>query len=225
MQVKIILFIVGSGGNFLNRVLTLDPETVPLGGYNGTNYLSPEHRAHKYHYGKIIEVIGNQFNKINSGNLTNWVKIELEKLYFPLTIGIEKLTELNQIVVEMVHPHQWAGKKELFGVDDDLELFYLDIQDCEPWIASQRLHKVLENGYLDQVLEKVHQDQTQLFDVIKDLKIEPIYLKKILHSPDSFIQEYSRTCDLLKLNSYQDLALSIYQSWQLTWSNHKGEKL
>jgi len=225
MQVKIVFYIIGSGGNFLNRALTLDPKTVPLGGYDGTHYLSPEQRAHRYHYDRVIELIGNQFNKFNSRNVSNWVKIELEKIYFPLTLGIEKLIELDQIVVEMVHPHHWADKKELFGIDDDLELFYLDTKDCESWIASQRLHKVCKNGQLDRELGKVYQDQKHMLDLIENLKIKPIYLKKIIDSPESFMQEYSRICDLLKLNSYPDLALSIYQSWQLTWGNHKGEEL
>jgi hypothetical protein len=223
MQAKIVFFIAGSGGNFLNRVLTLDTRTVPLGGYDSIgNYLSVEQRAHRYHYDRIIEVIGNKFNKINSGNLTDWVKIELEKMYFPLTVGMEKLILLDQIVVEMIHPHHWHEKKELFGPDDDLELFYLDVKDCKPWVASQRLHKVLENGCLDTVLEKVHQDQAYMLDLIKDLKVKPVYLKNILDSTHSFMQEYARICDLLKLNCYPDLALSIYQSWQSTWSNHVG---
>jgi hypothetical protein len=224
MQAKIIFFIVGSGGNFLNRVLTLDPETVPLGGYDNSDYLSAEQRAHKYHYDRIIESIGSKFNSVESDALTNWVKIELEKMYFPLSMGIGKLIEANQIVVEMIHPHHWPEKKELFGIDDDLEFFYLDVKDCERWVASQSLHKVLQNGCFDQVLEKVYQDQEYMLDLIKDLEVKPIYLKNILDSEESFIEEYCRICSMLELDSYPDLAVSIFKSWQLTWSNHKGEK-
>jgi len=225
MKIKIIFFIVGSGGNFLNRVLTLDPKTVPLGGYcdDSNNYLSPQDRAYRYHYDRVTEIIGNKFNIIGTDNLTDWVKVELEKMYFPFTIGFEKLVELNQLVIEMVHPHQWQEKKELLGKDDEIELFYLDLKGCESWVASQRLHKVSTDGKWNKTLKQVYQDQENMLKLVNELNIQPFFLKEIISDTNSFMQECQRICTLFELKFYPDLALSIYESWKLTWGNYEGD--
>ena len=59
MNVKLIVFTRGSGGNFLARVLTLDESTAPMGGGMPTT----EERYNRYLYSNVDSKIKKSYNK------------------------------------------------------------------------------------------------------------------------------------------------------------------
>jgi len=208
MQVKIILFPRGAGGNFLARVLTLDPATVPLGSENCS---TSQQRCEQYCYTNI----DTPFNRRLSNGLSSWVDTELNHFYFPLTRGFEELISLDQIVVEPIHPDHYSQKINLFGESDEIELYYLDITGCKEWVHDQVTHKISDTA--DHTLEF---ELESLNTMIKDLSPTPISLLQILKSESTFGDEYIKLCNSMKLNSYPELALTIYRSWKNTWKHN-----
>jgi hypothetical protein len=206
MNVNIVLFNRGAGGNFLARVLTLDPKTVALGK---ENIDTAEQRCLKYCYNKITQPFNSPSHKGNG--LSVWVDTELNDFYFPLTRGVEKLITLNQIVVEPVHPDHYKEKIKLFGKDDQIKLYYIDITECENWVHDQAVHKILITP------ENQKNQTTILKSIVSGQLAHPISLKNIIESELTFCAEYVKICKLMNLISYPELALKIYKSWQKTW--------
>jgi hypothetical protein len=213
MKVNIILFISGSGGNFLARVFTLDPKTVPIGGIGD----DAESRFKRYHYSNIDKILKNSYNKFLENGLSEWVSIELEQMFFPLTMGVETLTQLNKTVIEPMHPNHFDTKSQFFGVDDEVILFYIDPTECEEWIVKQQIHKgackIIKN--FSDMLQTVTKDIE--FLNLKATNARPISLKKIISSKDTFLEEYKKICTVMNLKNYDYFALEIYDSWTKTW--------
>lgn len=208
MKVKIILFPRGAGGNFLARVLTLDPATVPLGS---ENYSTAYQRCQQYCYTNIAT----PFNQQLSNGLSSWVDTELNHFYFPLTRGFEELISLDQIIVEPIHPDHYAQKINLFGESDEIDLYYLDITGCKEWVQDQVAHKISNTA--DNTTET---ELESLNTIIQNLSPTSISLLQILKSESTFCDEYIKLCNAMKLNSYPELALTIYQSWKNTWKQN-----
>lgn len=202
MKVNIVLFDRGSGGNFLSRVLTLDPTTVPLGNLD---HCSPEQRCEYYCY----KTPTGPLNTALPSGLSTWVDTELNQFYFPFTRGMEQLTQLNQTVVEPMHPDHYSNKIQLLGPDDQVSVYYIDPTHCEDWIAAQVKHKIFSN--------RVHCIVPDLKTVINGLDAHPISLEQIIKSESTFVEEYVKICSSMNLISYTDLALRIYKTWRTTW--------
>ena len=219
MQANIILFVKGSAGNFLARVLSLDENTVPIGGVEPGQTVSVEQRAARYNYCHINRAIGGKFNKFGQAGLSNWVDIELNQMYFPLTLGVEQLSRLNLDIVEPVHPLDLESKLDCFSSTDVLKYTYVDITDCIDWVVDHKLHKgvytsdVTRSGVLSQTLFEC----TDLKIIHERCQAEPISLKKIINSADDFLSEYKRVCQYYSLTAYPTHVLNIYQSWKTTW--------
>lgn len=216
MKVKVILYSVGSGGNFLGRVLSLDDRTVPVGAVGP---LSTEQRYNKYCYNNIIEAIGGRFDQQQANGLSAWVNIELNDMYMPMTLGMEVLSKLNSIVVEPMHPRLYQDKIQYFGPDDQIELLYVDPTNCEDWIVDQRLHK---GACLGESREQILAETLQEIELLKQLagNAPAISLEKIIASDTDFLNEYNRVCGICNLDAHGTYALGIYQSWRQTWSQH-----
>jgi len=209
MNINAILFNRGAAGNFLARVLTLDPATVALGS---NEFESAAERCKHYCYPVTSEPPAAH----HSNGLSVWVNNELNNFYFPFTRGIEKLVELDKIVIEPIHPDHYYNKLSLLGDDDCVQLYYMDIDDCEDWVMQQVRHKILKTN--DQlIVEDQKQQNSALADILQQASAEPIFLKRILMSDESFLQEYLRISQLMGLNAYCEFASAIYQSWRCTW--------
>lgn len=204
MKVNIILFDRGSGGNFLARVLTLDPSTVALGNLNNS---SPEQRCDYYCY----KLPTGPLNTLLPNGLSTWVDAELNQFYFPFTRGIEQLLNLNQTVIEPMHPDHYANKLQLLGPDDQVNVYYIDPSNCEQWIAAQVRHKI------DARRVQPLPVQPGLAEVINRLDAHPISLEQMIKSELTFVDEYVKICNSMNLISYADLALRIYKTWRTTW--------
>jgi hypothetical protein len=202
MKINIVLFNRGSGGNFLARVLTLDPATVCLGK---NNIESAVDRCNYYCY----DAIAVPPNTPAGNGLSVWVDKELNQYYFPLTRGIEQLVQLNQLIIEPIHPDHYQTKLQLLGPDDHAKLYYIDPTGCENWVAAQVRHKIMAN-----IKQPLSED---LNSIIEKQPAEAISLQKIIESEQTFLSEYVRVCNIMQLKSYPDLALKIYKTWQQTW--------
>lgn len=210
MNVKIVLFQIGAGGNFLSRVATLDDNTVPLGGYTeDSNYLSTSERFLRYQYSNIPKDIIETFDELLPNGLTKWVDYELFTMFFPLTIGFEKLIKYNQTVVEFVHPEHYYEKLTFFGNDDCVETYWLDSSGCLDWVYRQgstkttvRSIKEVNDSYclMKQIAEKENASSFSLLNIL-----------------NSFETEYLEMCNKLNVKAHMPEALGIYHSWKKTW--------
>lgn len=202
MIVNLILFNRGCGGNFLARVLTLDPSTVCLGK---ENFNTPAERCEYYCYQDSAV----PFNTPAGNGLSVWVDKELNYFYFPFTRGFEELLQLNQTVIEPIHPDHYNNKLQLLGQDDSVFLYYIDPAGCDTWVLNQIKHKIS--------LSATQPKHNALSDILNSTAAQPISLNQILHSETTFVDEYIKICNNMKLNSYPDLALRIYRTWKKTW--------
>lgn len=216
MKVKIILFPRGGGGNFLGRIFTLDTTTVPLGALSIDTLNNVDARAKAYHYSSLVSQIKSPFNYPSKDGLSQWVDIELNTMYFPLTLGIETLVDLNRTVVEPIHEDHYETKKELFGSDDQLDLFYLDASGCEEWVLKQKQHKISTSATLELTTNEIN----NVNQLAEKYSAEPISLFNIISSDVSFLSEYCKISDLMGFKIYKTHALEIYKSWKQTWGGY-----
>jgi len=212
MNVTLILFCKGTGGNFFSRVLTLNEKTVPL----GRNNLTTEQRALTYNYKNIDNKIKGQYNEILNNGLSKWVDIELNEMFFPLTRGVENLVKLNLKVIGPIHPEHFEAKKNYFGVDDQINVVYIDPTDCENWIVAQMIHKGVIQKTPPIKFLKTHIDD--MFAIAKKINAVPVSLKNILESPEKFLIEYHIACGACDVTPYDFYAIEVYKSWKETWA-------
>ena len=224
MNANLIVFLRGSGGNFLSRILTLDPSTVPLGGVVGSSVLTTKERFDNYYY------YSNQFNNKNfnlflDNGLSTWVDKELNQYYFPLTIGVEKLIELNLTVVEPIHPDHFDQKFQYFGVDDQIQLFYINPTNCIEWIVDQKLHKGAYAGKitLAQAKQQTLDELGYLTALLEKHNFISISLENIIRSETDFLIEYNLMCKNFNLVPFCTESLEIYRSWEKTWKQSDHE--
>jgi len=211
MYVSLVIFQIGAGGNFLSRVLSLDETTVPIGGYQeGTNFLNVQDRYKRYHYNRVLEYTGKEFNKVVGNGLTKWVDYELNHMCFPLTLGIEKLVELDQHIIEPLHLWDYKTKLKLFGESDTIApTHYIDCTNCFKWVADQAMFKSTVKSAED---VKIQGDDVDNY--AKQNNLLPIRLEELLYN---FEIEYERVCKSIKVKAHTDYALQIFNSWKDTW--------
>jgi hypothetical protein len=208
MKVNVILFNQGSGGNFLSRVLTLDPKTVCL----GADIIDTAEQRCEYYCYDPPTIAPNTHAK---NGLSVWVDQELNKFYFPFSRGIEKLIELDKLIIEPMHPSHWDTKRQLLGIDDQIDLYYIDPNGCESWIKNQVRHKIYSPGNIEQEFQK---QITALNSILQHNNAQAISLKNILDNDQSFLWECEKICNTLEVEFYSSLALKIYKSWRRTWA-------
>jgi hypothetical protein len=210
MNVIVVVFNPGAGGNFLARIFTLDPVTFCLGS---KDIDSPHERSKVYCYDEPT----GKLNANYKDGLSIWVYKELKEMYFPFSRGIENLVQSKQIVVEPMHPYHFHEKMKLLGPSDNVQFFFVDTQGCKQWVCDQIEHKILNGKYLKKHFsdyEKTLQDI-----VSSNPSFTAINLSAIIESPETFVDEYVRICKLMNINYYPTLALDIYQSWKKTWKH------
>lgn len=214
MRASLVFFQKGSGGNFLNRVLTLDESTVPLGGYSDSLRLSTQERLQRYHYDGVVNAVGENFNQFDPDkqNLSRWVWVELKEMFFPLTIGMEKLVQYNQHVVEFVHPGD-RHKISLFGTDDRINCYFLDSTGCHEWVLQQMQHKINPELTMADMIQEY-----QLLMTLADQWNLPSFDLSRLLDENTFGSECQRMCDTVGVKFFKDESMMIYQSWRRTWA-------
>ena len=209
ITVYFIHYISGSGGNFLGRIFSLDENIIGMGSNGLTSTL--QQRRNTYNYSSLP--FGRDSYK------TNWVNYELQVMHLPLTLGIDKLSEINARLVEPVEPEVFYNKLDLFGYEDRLVHLHIDIANCVDWVNEQREHKHAHNLSVAEIPGETESDIISLNQIVKDYNSYSINLKKIISSDEEFIQEYEKICRFCNIKNYNDIALEIYWSWKKTWAN------
>lgn len=209
LTVYFISYISGSGGNFLGRVLSLDEKVVGMGADGLTSTL--EQRRINYNY-STLPFSYNEYSQ-------HWVNYELEIMYLPLKLGINKLLEINAKIIEPIEPENFYQKLKLFDNDDQLIYLHIDISNCINWVNRQRKHKGAHNFSKLNIPLETTLDIIDLDKIVSNYKSYPISLEKIILSEEYFLIEYEKICNYCKIKNYNDIALEIYRSWKGTWAN------
>lgn len=209
ITVNFIHYISGSGGNFLGRVLSLDEGITGMGANGLTSSTLDRQKA--YNYSTLLLKHENY--------KTEWVNYELENMHFPLTLGIEKLSQANAKIVQPVEPFNFYDKLCLLDKDDKIKHFHIEPDNCIEWGNKQKIYK---GAHIVPDLAKVPLETSlQLSDlkkIIKKVNSYPIKLSNVISSEKGFTIEYEKACEFLETNSYTDIALEIYRSWKNTWA-------
>lgn len=211
MDVKLIIYIAGCGGNFLSRVLTLDTGTIAMGDGEYEHIDTPT-RFNNYSYRELPKL------PIRKDDRSTWWKWEL-KHTFPLRrIGVERLLELPYKIIEAQHPEYFEGLLEVFSPTDHVQYFYIDVTGAEDWVIRQQIQKTGCNGYTtQQVAEILKEKNSELLQQRDQYRFAPIYLCKIVESKISFLDEYQRVCGLMSIQPQTDYAGRLYDQWVNTW--------
>jgi hypothetical protein len=214
MQVSYIIYHSGTGGNFLTRVCTLDPNTVAL-GQGKYQHLSLEERLAQYTY---LDTNLPKLPVKNKDTIT-WWNWEL-KNKLPMTrLGVEQCLSLNLHLVESHHHYNIEQHMQnVYGKDDNITFAYVDTTGAEDWYIRQAKQKTgCSNLSNNEILYKLAKENQELFDQFPKYVTNPISLKNIISSEESFIKEYKKMCSLFNLTNYNNQARQLYQQWITTW--------
>lgn len=203
MKSILIVYMPGHAGNFLGRLFSLSPETIPQlsftalteSGYNKT-FLDQDRLA-EY-----------SFKQVNS-TYTNWQQFHRNFTDF---FSANKIESLNQSLdapfsksIYQIHPYEFI-KIEPNISNRAVELFHveLDLTKFNNWVeeARQELKFITRTGEGNLFLKITSKYNTQ-----------PISLTKMLTSETEFINEYNRVCVAMGITAVPDQALTLYQDW------------
>jgi len=211
VNVNIIIYIAGSGGNFLSRALTLDTSTIAL-GVGEYEHLDTATRFKNYSYVEIPQL------PVRKNDRTTWWHWELENTFPLRRIGVEKLLDLPYTIIEVQHPEYFESLLEVFSPTDQVKGFYIELNGAEDWVIRQQIHKTGCRGYdlqyIKNLLSSTQKEKQRLRD---RYGLVPIYLKNIIASEDSFVDEYRRVCGLMNIGTQEHHARELYRQWVRTW--------
>lgn len=213
LDIGILLFNRGAGGNFLARVLTLDPTTVCLSAQNIDNV---DERSQLYHYNSL-KLSPHEFSLPATDGLSRWVSYELFEMYFPLSRGVENLLELNLKVIEPIHPNHLMDKLNLFGSDDQIKIAIIENNDLN-WTYNQVLHKISKNVSRQQFNKFIDMENNIIDNHRKIHQYISIKLSDIIGSQTNFIRAYHQLCEFFNVKFYDEHATEIRNSWKKTWA-------
>jgi len=203
MKTVIILYMPGHAGNFMARLFSLNPETMPLIRHDlmdhhighGTSLPDPFDRLTNYQFSQAKQEFG-QWQKFHQAyaDFSNNSQYRLLNLFCGL--------RYSRIVIP-VHPCEFVSQ---FVLTDDCEFYYvdLDLDRWGQWIQDQQQKLKFYN----------RENEPEKFDRCKKLyNMKPINLTKMLESETSFIQEYLAICSQMLITPLLDQALWLRQDW------------
>ena len=209
MKVNFLVFLRGTAGNFISRILTLCPTTVPLSPVGQYRPMSTKERYLQYSYDNCPAL------PIKSGDRITWWNFELQNAP-PLTaFGIEQLLDIDLAIIQSCHPECLEQNINLFGQDDSKRYFIVDLTGAEDWVVKQMEQKTGEQGQNKNYLYlKLKKDQESL---LLPYTYNSISLREIIASKKRFVDEYARVCDLMEIDCFPELAVELRTQWQDTW--------
>jgi hypothetical protein len=207
MKVNFLIFLRGTAGNFISRILTLCPSTCPLAPVGQYRPLTTAERYCQYSY--------DNYPTLPIKDKVTWWNFELENAP-PLTaFGIEQLLDINLKIIQICHPEHLQQNIDMFGNNDLKKYFIIDFTGAEHWVVKQMQQKTGEHNQPDdQLYYRLTKDREGL---VLPVISESIYLKEIIASKKRFIDEYTRICNLMGIDSFPELAIKLRTQWQNTW--------
>lgn len=202
MKTVIVLYLPGHAGNFVARLFSLNPDTMPLIRQDqleqhldrGTALPDDFDRLANYQFSSVKQEFGHwqRFHRAYADSL------ELPQYrLLNMFCGFR----YSRIVVP-IHPNEFIdfsspGATEFYCVD-------LDLDQWGTWVdAQQTLLGFCYRG-----------DEHGDFDKQKTLcNMRPIDLTKMLHSEQDFLEEYLRICSQMQIEPQTDQALWLRNDW------------
>lgn len=203
MKTVIILYMPGHAGNFVARLFSLTPETMPLIRQDrlykhidhGTPFPESFDRLANYQFSQVNQEFGQwqTFHRAFADFLDN-AQYRLLNLFSGL--------RYSRIVLP-VHPLEFESQ---FVPVDHCEFYYvdLDLGQWGQWVKDQQ-----------QKLDfRVRGNEQAQFDRCKHrYNMRPINLTKMLENETSFIQEYLAVCNQMMITPLLNHALLLRQDW------------
>jgi hypothetical protein len=197
----------GHAGNFLTRLFSLSPETIPQVPIEVLKNSVIEtgkpptinNRAEYYSFEQVFK----KFNAWQDFHRA-WPDFYQHKLFY----------HFNEIypcpfshVVYSIHPHEFKLLEDDI-VQYDSDYYYIDLdKKYEPWVLKQQ-------ASLNFQYRPNYQSEFDLFNQIKTkYSMTPISLTNILDSVDLFINEYLKITQTMQLTADIDSAKILYSGW------------
>lgn len=193
----------GHAGNFLTRLFSLSPETMP--------HLS-RHKLNESIVNKKLENFNRldaySFNQAN--DYVDWQKFHRGFTDFYDSNQIQLLNQLclnaYTNVVYSIHPEEFIKfSNDIKQKDVDLYHVELDLNKFNNWVEqSQKKLKFITRS----------SESNNFLKIISTHPSKAISLTKMLESEESFLDEYIRVCALMKITPLKNQAIDLYQNWR-----------
>jgi hypothetical protein len=200
MKSIFILYMPGHAGNFLVRLFSLSPETIPQlpKSMMGAGIPTELDRLALYRFSHVADqyITWQQFHR-------SWPDFIDKDAFALLNInsGFEYTT-----VVYGIHPHEFTlSKNQIYNDSDQIFHVELDIDQHGAWVYSQEQK-------LRFVVRENEEDQFQ--HIISSCNTKPISLTKMLIDNKNFLTEYEKICAEMHITANSNDALSLYNDWR-----------
>lgn len=203
MKSIFILYMPGHAGNFLTRLFSLSPETIPQVPIS--NLISGEipvfdNRAEYYSFEHVTDQYSNwqDFHRV-------WPDFYQHELFdYFNTVFPEPFS----YVIYAIHPHEFLMYENIIKKRNDSYFYHVDLSaDYHPWVleSQQNLNFTYRPNYAGELAK------------FSDLKIKyssaSIDLDNILKSPETFVVEYLKVASSMQLTPDLVSAQKLYQGW------------
>jgi hypothetical protein len=214
-----IFFIPGAAGNFIARCLNL------LTGFNVFEPANPNENKMPDAINEKLELLN--YNKVLNWGATNqtkseftWVNFEHQLVPYEMFKGHCDFP-LGGVGVRALHPVHSKLKylEQFIGQDDEKFVFYIDPTGVWNWML---VHADMKDSHQSVAWFKHGKN------LLNDPDIFKISLKNIVNSQESFIEEFSKICKIIKHQLSEeelDAVLFLYKQWKTTTLNDETVKL
>ena len=209
MKTVIVLYMPGHAGNFVSRLFSLGPKTMPLIRQSMMN----EYIDHGTEISDTFDRLANyQFSTVAT-EFDTWQKFHRayadhkEYLHYRL-LNVFCNRKYSRIVFPL-HPYEFDQD---FSGDEDSEFYYvdLDLGSWKAWVDSEQ----------QKLQFQVRPQEEEQFEYFKHQhSMKPISLTRLLESDQTFVQEYQRVCAEMQIPPLLEQALILRKDWYSTRVN------
>ena len=199
----IILYMPGHAGNFVSRLFSLGPETMPLIRQQllsesidrGTEIPDSFDRFTNYRFSTVLDEFDSwqQFHRAYADH-KDYVSYRLLNVF---------CNQKYSRIVFPLHPYEFGN--DFYGIDRT-ELYYvdLDLAHWGQWVETSRQKLHFED----------RPNERKDFEEYKDShNMKPINLSLLLQSEQAFLQEYDRVCQEMNITPDTEQALALRTDW------------
>ena len=199
-NLNVIFYRIGEGGNFLTRLFSLSDNTQFL-WQTGTGGCRPKDHSleEKLRYYSYHE------------HMTNWMSdAHLTTSGAELIYDIHNYWEPNSIIVTCHHYHHFRGE-----LDRYLQQGYAYREHIKEKYFHIKISDDLYETMKKQIKCNDMDDPVHMNTIITTVNSEPIDMDLLMNSDETFIQEYTRVCALMKLVPVDTTTvLKFYHDWK-----------
>jgi hypothetical protein len=202
MKTVIVLYLPGHAGNFMSRLFSLTPDTMPLIRQDLLEQHLDQGTALPDDFDRLTNY---QFSLVNKqfGDWQKFHRAYADALELPQyrLLNVFCRFRYSRIVVPL-HPNELVD----FSSPDPTEFYYVDL-DLEQWGTWVNKEQSRLGFYL-------RGDESGIFAKQKTLyNMKSINLTKMLHSEQDFLEEYLSICEHMMISPRPDHALWLRRDW------------